>query len=83
MFVDWNGDVLFCSNDWGREHVVGNIMQDSLMNVWFGKPMKKIRQRLAKGDRSKSPCNKSSVDGTLFGKESFNIVQEYENSNNR
>ena len=83
MFVDWNGDVLFCSNDWGREHIVGNIMQDTLHNVWFGKPMKKIRQKLAKGDRSQSPCNKCSVDGTLFGKESFNIIQEYENSNNR
>ena len=83
MFVDWNGDVLFCSNDWGREHIVGNIMQDTLHNVWFGKPMKKIRRKLAKGDRSQSPCNKCSVDGTLFGKESFNIIQEYENSNNR
>ena len=54
MFVDWNGDVLFCSNDWGREHD-GNLMQDTLMNVWFGKPMRKIRRRLAKGDRTQSP----------------------------
>jgi len=83
MFVDWNGDVLFCSNDWGREHIVGNLMQDTLMNVWFGKPMRKIRRKLAKGDRKQSPCNKCSVDGTLFGKESFNIIQEYENNNNR
>ena len=79
MFVDWNGDVLFCSNDWGREHVIGNIMQDTLMNVWFSKPMRAIRRRLARGDRSKSPCNGCSVDGTLFGKESFDIVQKYEN----
>ena len=27
LFVDWNGDVLFCSNDWGKEHVVGNLLQ--------------------------------------------------------
>ena len=79
MFVDWNGDVLFCSNDWGREHVIGNLMQDTLMNVWFSKPMRKIRRRLTRGDRSQSPCNGCSVDGTLFGKESFDIVQEYEN----
>ena len=45
----------------------------------FSKPMKKIRRRLARGDRSQSPCNGCSVDGTLFGKESFDIVQQYEN----
>ena len=30
MFVDWNGDVLFCSNDWGREHIVGNLLKGPL-----------------------------------------------------
>lgn len=84
MFVDWNGDVLFCSNDWGREHVVGNLLQSTLHEVWFSKPMNKIRKRLMRGDRSHSPCNKCSVDGSLFGKQSFEIVKEYyESSNNR
>ena len=84
MFVDWNGDVLFCSNDWGREHVVGNLLTMSLHDVWFSKPMTKIRKKLMKGDRSMSPCNKCSVDGSLFGKPSFDIVKEYyESSNNR
>ena len=84
MFVDWNGDVLFCSNDWGREHVIGNLMQDTLHDVWFSKPMTKIRKRLMKGDRSHSPCNKCSVDGSLFGKPSFDLIKEYyENTNNR
>ena len=84
MFVDWNGDVLFCSNDWGREHVVGNLLQQSLHDVWFSKPMAKIRKKLMRGDRSHSPCNKCSVDGSLFGNPSFDIVKEYyESSNNR
>ena len=78
MFVDWNGDVLFCSNDWGREQVVGNLMNDSLHNVWFSKPLRKLRRRLAKGDRSQSPCNKCSVKGTLFGQESFEVINNYE-----
>jgi radical SAM protein with 4Fe4S-binding SPASM domain len=84
MFVDWNGDVLFCSNDWGREHVVGNLLQQSLHEVWFSKPMNKIRRRLMRGDRSKSPCNKCSVDGSLFGKPSFELIKDYyESPNNR
>ena len=77
MFVDWNGDVLFCSNDWGKEHVVGNLMQSTMHEVWFSKPMNKIRKRLMKGDRSHSPCNKCSVDGSLFGKPSFDLIKDY------
>ena len=77
MFVDWNGDILFCSNDWGREHVVANLMQQSLMDAWFSKPMTKIRNRLMKGDRSQSPCDKCSVDGSLFGQKSFDLIKEY------
>ena len=83
MFVDWNGDVLFCSNDWGKEHVVGNLLQKDLHEVGFSKSMRKIRNRLAKGDRSASPCDKCSVNGQLFGEKTFNIVQKYESSNNR
>tara|TARA_R110001592_G_scaffold132485_2_gene347116 strand:+ start:16032 stop:16925 length:894 start_codon:yes stop_codon:yes gene_type:complete len=78
MFVDWNGDVLFCSNDWGREHVIGNLQQQTLEKVWFSKRMNKIRAKLSKGDRSMSPCNKCSVDGTLFGEKSFNIINSME-----
>ena len=84
MFVDWNGDVLFCSNDWGREHVVGNLIQQSLSELWFGKPMTKIRKRLMRGDRTMSPCNKCNIDGSLFGKRSFNLIKDYyKSSNNR
>lgn len=81
MFVDWNGDVLFCSNDWGREHVVGNLMQQTLREVWTSPILRKIRRRLIKGDRSHSPCNKCSVNGKLFGERSFKILEHYETSN--
>ncbi|MHC8508135.1 MAG: radical SAM/SPASM domain-containing protein [Rhodospirillales bacterium] len=77
MFVDWNGDVLFCSNDWGKTRVVGNLIQDSVENVWFSKEMKKIRTALAKGDRSRPPCSSCNVDGRLFGKKSFDIINDY------
>ena len=83
MFVDWNGDVLFCSNDWGKEHVVGNLLQQDIREVWLSKEMRKIRNRLAKGDRTHSPCDKCSVNGQLFGEKSFNLIQDYESSNNR
>ncbi len=83
MFVDWNADVLFCSNDWSREIIVGNLLKQSVEEVWMNDKMKEIRLQLIKGDRSNSPCNKCSVNGRLFGKSSFNILKKfYEDSNN-
>ena len=84
MFVDWNADVLFCSNDWGKEIIIGNLVTDSLQNVWFGDKMYEIRKKLSVGDRSFSPCKNCSVNGQLFGKKSFDLINEYyENSNNK
>ena len=71
MIVDWNGNVLFCSNDWGREIIVGNVMREHVKDIWMSDAMGKIRDRLAAGDRSRSPCDKCSVDGTLHGRTSF------------
>ena len=76
MFVDWNGDVIFCSNDWQKEIKVGNMTKQTLEEVWLGKKLNIERKRLIKGDRSKSPCNKCSVNGQLFGKPSFEILKK-------
>lgn len=77
MLVDWNGDVLFCSNDWGRKIVVGNVLRTPLKEIWLSDKMREIRLRLAKGDRSHSPCNACSVQGTLTGRESFNLLMDH------
>lgn len=80
MFVDWNGDVLFCSNDWGKEIKIGNLTKESLEEIWFGEKIKNIRKDLSVGNRIKSPCNKCSVNGQYFGKKSFEIINKfYEN----
>lgn len=76
MFVDWNGDVIFCSNDWQKEIKVGNMTKQTLEEVWLGEKLNIERRRLIKGDRSKSPCNKCSVNGQLFGKPSFEILRK-------
>jgi len=76
MFVDWNGDVIFCSNDWQKEIKVGNMTKQTLEEVWLGEKLNIERKRLIKGDRSKSPCNKCSVNGQLFGKPSFEILKK-------
>ena len=85
LYVDWNGDVLFCANDWGRVRVVGNLMQQPVREVWMSKEMQKVRMRLSKGNRNFNPCNKCNVKGTLVGEKSFNLLMEHyiEDRNNR
>lgn len=80
MMVDWNGDVLFCANDWGRTRVVGNLLQQSVSEVWLSKHMKKIRMRLANADRNFKPCSTCSVNGVLVGKKSFDLLMENYNA---
>src|SRR6056300_632476 len=75
MFVDWDGEVIFCANDWQKERKVGNLAKNRLKDVWLGKDLNVIRKRLIKGDRSESPCNKCTVNGQLFGKPSFDILK--------
>ena len=84
LFIDWNGDALFCANDWGKEIIVGNLVEQNLFDVWFSDKMYEIRKKLSVGDRNFSPCKSCSVNGQLFGKKSFDLINEYyENSNNK
>jgi|TARA_B100000035_G_scaffold314530_1_gene331103 radical SAM protein with 4Fe4S-binding SPASM domain len=80
LFVDWNGDVLFCSNDWGKEIIIGNLVREKLFDVWFSDKMYEIRKKLTSGDRDFSPCKKCSVNGQLFGRNSFEIINKYYDS---
>lgn len=77
MFVDWNGDVLFCSNDWRRKIVVGNVLENSVDDIWMSEKMRDIRLSLGRGDRNFSPCNQCDVQGVLHGGSSFDLLMSY------
>lgn len=79
LFIDWNGDVLFCANDWGRTKVIGNLLQQSVYDVWMSKEMKKVRMNLTNGNRNFKPCESCSVNGTLVGKKSHDIIMKHYN----
>lgn len=78
MLLDWNGNVLFCSNDWGRDIVIGNLNDKNLDALWLDPRMLEVRRKLMKGARDFSPCAKCSVHGTLSGEPSFKrLIQHY------
>ncbi|RLD64018.1 MAG: hypothetical protein DRJ01_02105 [Bacteroidetes bacterium] len=67
IYVDYNGDILFCPHDYNKTIVLGNILNnDSLLDTWNGKEINKIR-----GNRNHLPCSNCDVLGDLMGKEHY------------
>jgi radical SAM protein with 4Fe4S-binding SPASM domain len=74
MTVDWNGDILLCVQDWNKKVRLGNLGNQSVLEVWTSVIMHRHRRRLLVGDRSNSPCNNCNADGTFHG---FNHVNAW------
>ena len=81
MFVDYMGEVIICSHDWGKKLIAGNLKKKSVVEVWTGRIMNNVRKKLAVEDRGFSPCNECDVKGTFMGGEHFKKWQEcYKNN---
>ena len=78
--VDWNGDILLCDQDWGRNGVIGNIHDSCIGDIWISDEMKRYRMNLIASDRSLSPCNKCDVNGKVYGEKQFEILKRYHES---
>ena len=69
--VDYDGTVLLCPHDWSKKLKVGNLKQDSILNLWQSKSLEFARKKLSIADRNFLPCRNCSVNGTLMGQEHF------------
>jgi|TARA_Y100000389_G_C17457190_1_gene518941 radical SAM protein with 4Fe4S-binding SPASM domain len=67
FFIDYNGDVLMCSHDWGKKNILGNLNNESIMSIWLSENAKNSRLNLTNSDRNFSPCNVCDVKGSLIG----------------
>lgn len=77
MFVDYTGEVIICSHDWGKKLIAGNLGKASVVDVWTGRIMNHVRKKLAVEDRGFSPCNECDVKGTFIGREHFKKWQKF------
>ncbi len=68
FLIDWDGNIYLCPQDWQRRVSMGNIMQESIYEIWIGKTLSKFRKNLLLGKRCNNPCTKCNADGTLLGK---------------
>lgn len=67
FFIDYNGDVITCSHDWGKDLMMGNLYKNSIFEIWTGKKYNLVRKNLLNANRNFSPCNVCNVRGSLIG----------------
>lgn len=79
FFLDYNGDVLMCSHDWGKKNVLGNLNNQSFKDIWLSDKYMEARKKLNNSDRSISPCNVCDVAGTLIGSKHSKAWQKHKN----
>ena len=39
FFIDYNGDVLMCSHDWGKKNILGNLNNETILDIWTSKKL--------------------------------------------
>jgi len=71
-FIDWNGDVGLCCNDWQRgQKPFGNINESSFSDIWMSKEFERVRKLLLQGRRYELPaCKMCDTDGCKSGGDS-------------
>ena len=76
LFIDWNGDILTCQNDWSRTLTFGNINSESIRKIWLGQRYIAFKNTLITGKRTIEPCSKCNVCGIKRGEKEFNIFKQ-------
>ena len=75
--VDYNGDLLLCPNDWSRNYIVGSLLETHIKDLWMCERIKDVRLKLANYNRETDPCNSCNTNGTLTGKQSYDILMKH------
>ena len=68
FYVLWNGDVIPCCADWGRELILGNVREHTISEVWHSEPVRKLRGAIQGWDLEQLPaicraCSKAVRSG--------------------
>jgi len=82
-YILWNGDVILCCSDWGREVILGNVLHQSIREIWHGKLANNVREAIRDWNLEKLPpicqsCFKAEATGAHHKKPVF--LKELANS---
>lgn len=64
LVVTYDGEVLICCQDWQAQYMLGNVFDNTLEEIWWGKSHWLILRSLYKKDRgSMIPCDRCDYKG--------------------
>jgi radical SAM protein with 4Fe4S-binding SPASM domain len=81
LTVHWNGDILLCGHDWEKKQIMGNVMKQSVQDIFLKSKKLWDFRRMLKNKRSSGPCSKCNIKGQLFGNKSKKIILNYGEEN--
>jgi len=68
LTIRCDGDVCICCMDVGHEYVCGNVLESTLMDIWYGEQFEAARKVLYSKRRDFNPCVRcDSSAGTRVG----------------
>ena len=70
MSLHYNGDVLLCSHDWEKKQIMGNVMNDTVQDIWLKSQRLWSFRKVLEKNRDCYPCNKCNIKGILYGNKS-------------
>lgn len=56
MPIDYQGNVLFCCEDYHKKHKAGNLLTQSIKEIWYNEKYQKLRKDLRKGKPELDIC---------------------------
>lgn len=77
IMVDYNGEVMICSNDWLKKLIIGNLNNHTVYEVWNSDKFNTVRENLINNNRGFSPCNLCDVNGLYNGGIHFTAWKSY------
>jgi|LULK01.1.fsa_nt_gb radical SAM protein with 4Fe4S-binding SPASM domain len=54
--INWNGDVSICAVDWSFKTVVGNALEESIVDIWNGKKLNDFREMFSYQKQKNHPA---------------------------
>lgn len=77
IYIDYNGDVLFCCHNFNKKSVLGNVKNSSINDIINGESLYNIRLKLSQCKRYEiDSCRYCNVNGTKMGREQYKNWKE-------
>ena len=69
--IQWNGEVVPCCRDYDSKIVLGDVNKQTLLEIWNGKKLRKLRAEAIKGNFKNGLCDNCYDTSTAMPKKFY------------